>query len=46
VETVAQLNKDFAWIDVMSATESKTVDEEGAAVGNVDGVNIGGEAFA
>src|SRR6266851_1007957 len=46
VETIAQLDKDFPRIQEVGAAESETVVEQDAAVGDVDGLQVGGEFFA
>ena len=46
METIAHLDEEFAGIQVVGAAEGETVVEEDAAVGEVDGLNVQGEAFA
>ncbi len=40
MEVVAQLGKEFARIEIMSAAEGETVVEEHPAVGDVDGFQV------
>ena len=46
VKAVANLGVDFAGIEEVGSAEGETVVEEDAAVGDVDGVDVDGEAFA
>src|SRR6266851_5572337 len=46
METIAQLDKDFPRIQEVGAAESETVVEQDAVVGDVDGLQVGGEFFA
>jgi len=46
MKTIAQLDKDFARIEEVSAAESETVVEQEAAVGDVESLEAGGEFFA
>src|SRR5260370_40061310 len=46
VETVAQLHKKFARIQVVGAAEGEAVVEEDAAVGDVDRLQVDGEFVA
>src|SRR5258706_3653025 len=46
VETVANLYKDFARIQVVRPAESKTIVEEDASIGDIDRLYICGEPFA
>ena len=46
MKTVANLDVGFARVQVVSSAESKTVVEQNAAIGNVDGLHIGGESLA
>jgi hypothetical protein len=46
VKAVANLGVDFAGIEEMGSAEGETVVEEDATVGDVDGVDVDGEAFA
>jgi len=46
MKTVANLDVDFARVQVVSSAESKTVVEQDAAIGNVDGLQVGGEFVA
>ena len=43
MKTVAHLDVEFARIQVVSSAESKTVVEENAAIGDVQGLNVYGE---
>ena len=46
MKAVAQLNEDFARIEIVRAAEGEAVVEQHAAVGDVDGLKIDGEALA
>ena len=46
VETVANLDEEFARIQVMSAAEGKAVVEQHPAVGDIDALNVDRESFA
>lgn len=46
MEAVAELEEKFARIEEVSAAEGEAVVEKKAAVGDVDGLKAGGEAFA
>ena len=46
VETIAQLDEYFARVEVVRAAEGEAVVEEDAAVGDVDNLEVCGEAFA
>src|ERR1700682_713232 len=46
MKTVANLDVDFARVQIVSSAEGKTVVEQNAAIGNVDGLQIGGEFLA
>src|SRR5260370_38576670 len=46
METIAQLDKDFPRIQEVGAAESETVVEQDAVVGDVYGLQVGGEFFA
>ena len=46
METIAHLDEEFARIQVVGAAKGETVVEEDAAVGEVQSLNVYGEAFA
>jgi hypothetical protein len=46
METVAQLDKKFARIQVVRAAKGKAVVEQNAAVGDIDALQVEGESFA
>src|SRR5216684_7106519 len=46
VETITQLDKNFARIQVVGAAKGKAVVEEDAAVGDVDALQVDGKPFA
>ena len=46
MKAVAHLDEDFARIEIVRAAEGEAVVEEHAAVGDVDDLEIDGEAFA
>ena len=46
MKAVAQLNKDFARVDIVRAAEGEAVVEEHSAIGDVERLKAGGEPFA
>ena len=46
MKAVAQLDEDFARLEVMGAPEGETVVEKHAAIGDVDGLEVDDEALA
>ena len=46
MKAVANLDEDFAGVDVVRATESEAVVEKHAAIGDVDGLQICRKPFA
>jgi len=46
MEAVAELEKDLPRVEEVGAPEGEAVVEQHAAVGNVDGLQVGGESFA
>ena len=45
METIAQLDEDFARVEVVRAAEGETVVEQHAAVSNIHGLQIDGKAL-
>ncbi len=45
METIAQLDENFARVQVVRSAKSKTIVEEDAAVGDVDALQVEGESF-
>src|SRR6059036_2203873 len=46
VKTIAQLDEKFARIEIVRSAEGEAVVEEHAAVGDVDGLEVDGEALS
>ena len=46
MKPIAQLNENFARVKVVSAAEGEAIVEKDAAVGDVCGLQVEGEAFA